>query len=251
MPAIELNDVWLDYPILGLNSRSLKRHLLRASTGGMISHDRDMTVVQALRGVSLSISSGDRVGLVGHNGAGKTTLLKLLAGVYSPLRGTRRVDGRVVSTINLGLGIEAEATGRESIIMRGMFLGLARAQIEQRLEEIIAFTELGPFIDLPVRTFSAGMIARLAFGIAVSVHGDILLMDEVIGAGDSAFRNKAEVALQNLIKSAGILVLASHSNDMIRRYCNKAVLLDHGQVLQHGCVEEVLAAYERQVEGAR
>lgn len=251
MPSIELNDVWLDYPILGLNSRSLKRRLLRASTGGLISHDRDMTVVQALRGVSLSIASGDRVGLVGHNGAGKTTLLKLLAGVYTPLRGTRQVDGRIVSTINLALGIEAEATGRESIVMRGMILGLTRLQIEQRLDEIIAFTELGPFIDLPVRTFSAGMIARLAFGIAISVHGDILLMDEVIGAGDAAFRNKAEVALQELIKSAGILVLASHSNDMIRRYCNRAVLLDHGQVVQQGGVDEVLSAYERAVAGAR
>jgi ABC-2 type transport system ATP-binding protein/lipopolysaccharide transport system ATP-binding protein len=243
MSSIEISHVCLDYPIVGMGSRSLKNHLLGAATGGLISSNEVVPVVKALRDISFSLQEGDRLGLVGHNGAGKSTLLKVLAGIYQPTQGAVKTRSRVVSTLNISLGMEPEATGYENIIIRGLLLGMKRAEINQKLDEIAAFTELGAYLNLPVRVYSSGMATRLAFATVTTMDSDILLMDEVIGTGDAAFMNKAEKRLNEFINRSKIIVLASHSDQVIKKFCNKALLLEHGQIIATGSPDEVITTY--------
>lgn len=243
MSSIEVQDLYLDYPLVGMGNRSLKNRILGAATGGFISVNEVVPVVKALQGIWFSLKEGDRLGLIGHNGAGKSTLLKVLAGIYQPTRGVVNRNGRIVSTLNLSLGIEPEATGFENIIIRGLLLGMKRAEVYQKLNEIAAFTELGEYLDLPVRIYSSGMATRLAFATVTAMDSDILLMDEVIGTGDADFMDKAEKRLNEFMNRSKIIVLASHSDSVIQRFCNKALLLEHGRVLSSGCTEEVLNAY--------
>lgn len=243
MSSIEIRNVHLDYPIVGMGNRSLKTHILGAATGGLISSGESVAIVKALRDVSLSLTEGDRLGLVGHNGAGKSTLLKIMAGIYQPTSGFVRVNGRIVSTLNISLGMEPEATGFENIVIRGLLLGMKRTEIYQKLDEIAAFTELGEYLDLPVRIYSSGMATRLAFATVTAMDADILLMDEVIGTGDASFMDKAERRLNEFLNRSKIIVLASHSDSVIQRFCNKALLLEHGHVASGGSVDEVLSLY--------
>lgn len=243
MRSIELNEVSLEYPVLGVGGQYLKKKILSAATGGLITGSKGTTSVKALREITFSLVEGDRLGLVGHNGAGKSTLLKLLAGIYMPTSGYLRVNGSVVSTLNLSLGFEPEATGLENIIIRGLLLGLSRKQINEKIEEIAEFTELGDYLKLPARIYSSGMMTRLAFATVTAIASDILLMDEVIGAGDAAFLEKAEKRLTSFMEKSKILVIASHSDETIKRFCNKAILLKHGNLIDFGPVDEVLASY--------
>lgn len=247
MSAIVANGVCLDYPIVGAGSRSLKNRILGAATGGLISAGDRIPVVNALRNVSFRISEGDRVGLIGHNGAGKSSLLKLLAGIYQPTAGELSISGRVVSTLNLSLGIEAEATGYENIVTRGLLLGMRKSEIMQKLDDIAAFTELGEYLEMPVRIYSSGMATRLAFATITAMNADILLMDEIIGTGDAAFMDKAERRLKDFMSRSKILVLASHHDAVIRKFCNKAIMLDHGKLVGIGEVEDMLALYRESV----
>lgn len=242
MAYLELDNISLKYPILGAN-RSFKNHIVKAATGGLISGSHKNLMVNALRNITLSIFDGDRIGLIGHNGAGKTTLLKILAGIYQPSSGTVKIDGKVVSTINISLGMEPEASGLENILIRGLLSGMRRKEIEEKIAEIAAFTELGDFINLPVRTYSSGMTTRLAFATVTAMDADILLMDEVIGTGDVSFLEKAENRLNSFMSRSKILVLASHSESTIRQFCNKALLLDHGQVVAFGDIDTVYDKY--------
>jgi ABC-2 type transport system ATP-binding protein/lipopolysaccharide transport system ATP-binding protein len=226
MSLIEVDNLCLDYPLVGMGNRSLKTHILGTATGGLISMGEVVPVVKALQGICFSLKEGDRLGLVGHNGAGKSTLLKVLAGIYQPTTGLVRSMGRIVSTLNLSLGMEPEATGFENIVIRGLLLGMKRAEIYQKLNDIAAFTELGEYLDLPV-------------------YSDILLMDEVIGTSDAAFMDKAEKRLNEFMSRSKIIVLASHENSLIKRFCNKAVLLEHGKIVSAGSTEEVLTTYHR------
>jgi ABC-type polysaccharide/polyol phosphate transport system ATPase subunit len=200
-------------------------------------------VVHALRGVSLRLQEGDRLGLIGHNGAGKSTLLRVLARIFQPTQGRVNSRGRIVSALNIALGIEEEATGRENIHIRGRLLGLGKAQITRKTDEIIAFTKLGDYIDMPVRIYSSGMEMRLAFSIITAMDSDILLMDEAIGAGDAAFISKAERRLKEFMNRTKILVLASHSENVIRTFCATCMLMEHGQVISVGATDEVLRVY--------
>lgn len=243
MSSIEVHDLSLDYPLVGMGNRSLKTHILGTATGGLISMGEVVPVVKALHGISLSLEEGDRLGLVGHNGAGKSTLLKVLAGIYQPTAGFVRRNGRVVSALNLSLGMEPEATGFENIVIRGLLLGMKRAEICQKLNDIAAFTELGDYLDLPVRIYSSGMATRLAFATITAMDSDILLMDEVIGTSDAAFMDKAEKRLNEFMNRSKIIVLASHEDSLIKRFCNKAVLLEHGKIVTAGSTEDVLATY--------
>jgi ABC-2 type transport system ATP-binding protein len=243
MSSIEAHNVYLDYPLVGMGNRSLKTHILGTATGGFISMGEAVPVVKALQGICLSLQEGDRLGLVGHNGAGKSTLLKVLAGIYQPTAGFVNRKGRIVSTLNLSLGMEPEATGFENIIIRGLLLGMKRAEIDQKLNEIAAFTELGEYLDLPVRIYSSGMATRLAFATVTAMDSDILLMDEVIGTSDAAFMDKAEKRLNEFMNRSKIIVLASHSDSVIQRFCNRALLLEHGRIVFSGGTEEVLSAY--------
>src|ERR1043166_3813428 len=248
MPSIDLDNVSVMFPVYSAGSRSLKNALVAATTGGRMGGDAKQFVIQALDQVSLELRGGARGALIGHNGAGKTTLLRVLAGIYEPRIGSVRIDGRVTPMFDINLGIDPESTGYENIILRGLYLGLTRAEILARRDGVAEFTELGPFLDIPVRTYSAGMQARLAFAMATCIEPEILLLDEGIGAGDASFLEKANERLDQFIQKAGILVLATHSIDLVRRLCNRAILMEHGRMMWGGGVEEGLALYhERQI----
>jgi lipopolysaccharide transport system ATP-binding protein len=232
MSSIRLVNCGLQLPIYGTINRSLKGAVLASATGGRIaSSSRHVTLVQALKGVSLEIQPGDRVGLMGHNGSGKTSLLRLLAGIYEPTSGEVHIRGKVSSFINLGLGLDPEATGNENIVLCGLMFGLGFDEIRRLTPSILEFSGLGEFIDMPVRTYSSGMVMRLVFSIVTSVDAEILLMDEWLSVGDAEFVAHADVRLKALIKTSSILVLASHSEDAIREHCNMLVRLEHGEVV--------------------
>jgi ABC-2 type transport system ATP-binding protein len=249
MSLIEVSHAHLDYPLVGIGSRSLKTRLLGAATGGLISSGDAVPVVKALRDVTFMLKKGDRLGLVGHNGAGKSTLLKVLAGIYQPTSGAVNARGRIVSTLNISLGMELEATGFENIIIRGLLMGMKRSEINKKLDEIAIFTELGEYLNMPVRIYSSGMATRLAFATVTAMDSDILLMDEVIGTGDAAFMDKAENRLNEFMNRSKIIVLASHSDQVIKKFCNKAILLEHGQIISEGNPDEVIDAYHRRLVG--
>jgi len=249
--ALSLDNVSLEFPVYNTHARSLKRSLLHMTTGGRIGlSGNDLVVVKSLSDISLEFVHGDRIALLGHNGAGKTTLLRVLAGAYEPTGGTVRRTGRVAALFDLMLGMDPEATGEENITIRAMLMGLSRGQIVEKRQAIAAFTELGDYLQMPIRTYSSGMLLRLGFGISTSIEPDILLMDEWLAAGDAAFIAKAQARLEELIGNTGILVLASHSIGLIKRICNKAVWMEKGVVRQFGEVGEVSDAYRASVGAA-
>lgn len=233
MVSIRAHDLHLNYQVrekLTLRPRDKRV----PQTGGTISGTGARRVVTALDGVSFELEAGDRLGLVGANGAGKTTLLKVLYGIYEPTAGTLDIRGKVDALFNINLGFRPEATGRRNILLRGLINGWTEAQIAERTEEIIEFSELGEFIDMPFKSYSQGMGARLAFAIATALEPEILLMDEWIGAGDASFQAKATERMNQLAKKAGIIVLASHSEELLAKTCNKRLELEKGRVTAFG-----------------
>ncbi|WP_367066292.1 ABC transporter ATP-binding protein [Oryzisolibacter sp. LB2S] len=231
MACIYMEGVSVRFPIYGAGASSLKKTLVASVTGGRIGKETGVTVVQALNDISIELRSGDRLGLVGHNGAGKSTLLRTIAGIYEPSAGTLVREGSVASLIDPSLGIEPDATGYENIVLRGLVMGLSKNQISTLTPEIAEFSGLGDYLDMPVRTYSTGMAMRLAFSISTSVQADILLMDEWLSVGDAEFTNKAEQRMRDVVSRSGILVLASHSPDLLARECNKIVHLEHGCIV--------------------
>lgn len=244
MARIEFNDVRLDFPIYNANGRSLKNQLIKVATGGQLNTDQQGRVlVRALEGLTFTLNDGDRVGILGHNGAGKSTLLRLLSGVYFPSGGTVNIDGEIGSLIDISLGIDHEATGRENIFIRGSLLGLSKAFINQNIDEIINFSELGSFIDMPVRTYSSGMHLRLAFSVSTILHPEILLMDEWLNIGDESFKQKANERMNDLVGKTDILVIATHSKEQLLQTCNRAIWLEHGKIQMDDEITKVAAAY--------
>jgi len=241
---IEVKKVSLNFPILGYN-RSLKNIILNKATGGILSNEENSISVKALNNISFTFNDGDRVGLIGHNGAGKSTLLKLLAGVYIPTSGEVNIKGKVVSTINPQCGIEEEATGIENIFTFGLMQGLSKKEIKNKLREICEFTDLGSFLDMPVRIYSSGMLSRLSFAVITSLDANIIIMDELIGVSDSKFIEKANKRLTEFMDRSNILVIASHSEYLIRSLCNKALLLDHGIIKAYGDIDKVFLEYKK------
>lgn len=233
MARIIAKDVCVEFPVYEASKRSLKRALVRAATGGMLAVDSSQHVmVRALNALSFDFRDGDRVGLLGHNGSGKSTLLRVLAGAYEPVSGTVDVDGKVASMLNVWLGMIIDATGRENIFLRGAVMGLKPKEIDAVVDDIVEFSELGDYIDMPLRTYSSGMQMRLAFSIATSVAADIVLMDEWLSAGDASFAEKAQRRLNSLLDRTGIFIVASHNEAMINRTCNKIMRLDHGNLVE-------------------
>ena len=244
--SIRVTDLTLRFPVYGVDSKSLKKHLARITVGGKLGRTgMGATEVTALSNINLELRSGDRLGLIGHNGSGKTTLLRALAGAYEPDEGTIDVHGQIAAMLDLNLGIDPSATGLDNIRLRGRIAGLSAKEIEQRMQEIGEFTGLGPFLAMPLKTYSAGMQARLAFAVATAVHADVILMDEWIAVGDADFQKLAHKRILELMERAGILVLASHDLELIRLYCNKVMRIESGvasKIMDVKKLDELLAA---------
>jgi len=236
-----LRNVSVNFPVLSFRDRSLRSRFVGAVT--LRRAPARPHIITALNDVSLDIRAGDRVGLIGANGAGKTTLLRVLAGIYHPTSGGVDVRGRCLSLFDLSAGFDEEATGYENIMRRGLVIGARRSEIDARRAEIAEFTELGDRLDLPLRTYSSGMMLRLIFAVATAVEGEIVLLDEWIGVGDQQFRTKARQRLDEIVARAGILVLASHDVDLIKSTCNRAILLEAGRIVAAGPTEDILGRY--------
>ncbi len=244
MARISAYDLHVHLPVFNFHSQSLKKTALRAGTGGRIHADAKAVMIEALRAIDFEIEDGDRIGLIGPNGAGKTTLLRTLAGVYHPTAGTLEIEGRLVPMLSVGIGMYEDASGYENIRNLGVALGMMPEEIEAKYDEIAAFTELGEYLELPVYTYSAGMRTRLSFAVATAIEAEILLLDEVISAGDASFVHKASARFRQLLQRTRILVLASHSPQWIAESCNKAMLLVDGRIADFGDVDSILRAYE-------
>jgi ABC-type polysaccharide/polyol phosphate transport system ATPase subunit len=245
MASLNLMAVSVDFPIYG-TQRSLRRALFARATGGLIAGGQDghqAVVIKALTNVSLQLQDGDRLGLIGHNGAGKSTLLKVMAGIYEPTSGCVFADGHIAPLLDLLPTMDPEDTGYEAIVTAGLLLGMTRREIERKIPEIERFSELGDYLSLPVKTYSTGMSTRLGFSLATTLEPEILLIDEGIGAGDSRFAERATARMKEFIGRTSILVLASHSDELIETICNKAALLRAGRVVTIGPVAEVLSQY--------
>ncbi len=227
--SIAVSDLTLRFPVYGVDAKSLKKSLAVVTVGGRLGSSlTGATEVTALSKVNIQLKAGDRLGLIGHNGSGKTTLLRALSGAYEPDEGQIEIHGQIASLLDLNLGIDPSATGYDNIRLRGRIAGLTAREIEGKLEEIGEFTGLGPFLAMPLKTYSAGMQARLAFAVATAVEADVLLMDEWIAVGDAQFQKIAHRRLLSLMERAGILVLASHDIELIRLYCNKVMVMKGG-----------------------
>ena len=245
MASIRLDDVSLTFTIRQQRLVTFKEYLLR----GMFLQSRNPKVaVHALRNITLHASRGDRIGVIGHNGAGKSTLLKLLAGIYPPSSGTRKVDGKVCSLFDIALGFENEASGWENIKYRAYLLGETPTTLRKKIYSIAEFSELGDFLHLPVRYYSTGMLVRLAFSISTAVMPEILLIDEVLSAGDQAFQVKARNRMNDMMNAARLMVMVSHDLSSIRKLCDRVIWLQQGTIMAEGEPDEVIPLYSGETE---
>jgi ABC-type polysaccharide/polyol phosphate transport system ATPase subunit len=243
MASLQLDDVSLRYPIFSPRSQSIKT-LLLTKLGGAVSSHNNTVVIEALRNVSLQLNDGDRLGIVGHNGAGKTTLLRVMSQVYEPQQGKVNIEGSLCCFVDIIQGMDTEANGWDNIIFRGVFLGLTFEQAKALSPSIAEFSELGEYLNMPVRTYSSGMFMRLAFAITTSVYPEIILMDEMIGAGDASFYDKTISRVTQMVDRTKIVVVATHSNFIISKFCNKIVWLEKGRVKDFGSVDTILPKFE-------
>lgn len=244
MARIDLKNVFVSFPIYNVNARSIKKDFIRLATGGAVVQNANQhVIIHALHDISFSLQKGDRVGLIGHNGSGKSTLLRLLARIYEPTAGQLRINGNTSPMLDIMHGIETELTGCDNIQTRGRILGLTSKQIKEKTQEIAEFTGLGDYLSMPIRTYSTGMMVRLAFAISTSIQPDILLIDEIFGAGDANFMDKARQRMMSLFDQSSIVVMTTHSDELIQEFCNKALLLEGGRIKYFGSVDKALQTY--------
>lgn len=230
MAEISFRNATIRYPVYGSHGMSLRSHLLRVATGGNIEQDARTTVVTALKDVSFTLRDGDAVGLIGHNGSGKSTLLRTMAGIYPPSSGSVTLKGKTSTVFEIGAGLDHELSGYDNIIHLGMMMGMSYGEAKALTPDIEEFTELGDFLQLPIRTYSSGMTMRLMFAVATAVTPEILLLDEMFSTGDAGFQEKSLARIRRLIGSAKIFVFASHDHALIRTYCNRIFKLEHGHM---------------------
>jgi lipopolysaccharide transport system ATP-binding protein len=242
-PRIDINGVSVFFPLYHGNSRSLKKTVVAAASGRLGQDKQSRVVVEALRDISFSLTSGDRLGLIGGNGAGKTTLLRTIAGIYEPVMGRVRVQGSLSALLDTALGMNIEGTGRENIMLRGLYDGLSRSELARLEDDVAEFAGLGDFLDLPLRTYSSGMVVRLGFAMATAIRPQILLMDEWFLAGDSEFMEKARKRLEDMVRGAEILVLSTHQAVIVQNWCTRVLWLDQGRIRADGAPDTVLESY--------
>ncbi len=241
--AIELTNVCVNFNLNKEKVDDFKDYIIK-----LVKGEIKYTEFKALENINLEVKKGDHLGVFGLNGAGKSTLMKIIAGVLKPSSGKSETSGRIVPLIELGAGFDPQYTGRENIFLYGSVLGYRRDFISAHYKEIVAFSELGDFIDVPLKNYSSGMKARLGFAIATVVKPQILILDEVLSVGDAKFKKKCMERMNGMMSSGTTVILVSHSPAQVRQLCNKAIILDHGHLIQYGDVEEVTQAYERMVE---
>ena len=241
--SIDAHDVAVLFPLYHGNSRSLKKLLVAAASGRLAEDQQHRVVVRALSDINFSLKSGERLGLVGSNGAGKTTLLRVLAGIYEPIFGSVRVHGTLNALLDPSLGMNPELTGRENIMLRGLYNGLSQPMLARLEEDVIEFSELSDFIDLPMRIYSSGMAVRLGFALATAIRPRILLMDEWFLAGDAGFMEKAKLRLEDMVRAADILVLTTHSDPIVREWCTRVIWLEKGRIRADGPAAEIMDQY--------
>ena len=242
-PRIDITGVSVFFPLYHGNSRSLKKTVVAAASGRLGQDKQSRVVVEALRDISFSLTHGDRLALVGGNGAGKTTLLRTLAGIYEPVMGRVRVQGSLSALLDTSLGMNIEGTGRENIMLRGLYNGLSRNELARLEEDVAEFAGLGDFLDLPLRTYSSGMLVRLGFAMATAIRPQILLMDEWFLAGDAEFMEKARTRLEDMVRGAEILVLSTHLTSVVQTWCTRVLWLDQGRIRDDGVPDAVLERY--------
>lgn len=230
MAEIRFDNVTIRYPVYGSHGMSLRSHLMRVATGGNIEKDAGTTMITALKDVSFTLKDGDAVGLIGHNGSGKSTMLRTMAGIYPADSGRITRIGQTATVFEIGAGLDYELSGYDNIIHLGMMMGLSYSEAKALTPDIEEFTELGDFLQLPIRTYSSGMTMRLMFAVATAVTPEILLIDEMFSTGDAGFQEKSLNRLRKLIASAKIFVFASHDHHLIKTYCNRIFQLEHGQL---------------------
>lgn len=246
MAILSLNNVSVEFSVYQGGARSIKKALLASSIKRNVVRDsHDRINVNALTDLTFEVRDGDRIGLVGANGAGKSTLLKVLAGILAPTRGRFHSAGYITSLLDIGAGLNTDSTGRENILLRGMYMGIHPREMRKHVDDIVAFTELGPYIDMPVRIYSSGMMVRLLFAISTTIPPEILIMDEWLSAGDAKFLSRAKLRMEAFVQKSSILVLASHSVGLVKEWCNRALLLENGHQKCLGSPDEVIAAYSQ------
>jgi ABC-2 type transport system ATP-binding protein len=242
LAAIILDDVSIDIPIYDVSRASLRKALLGRTIGGRFAQSGSHLTVKALKNVTFEAHDGDRIALVGDNGSGKSTLLRVASKVYPPTGGRVAITGNISPMFDATLGMSMDATGMENIQIAGTIWGLTRTQIKNSVDDIAEFTELGDYLKVPVRTYSNGMMLRLAFAIATARDPEVLLIDEIIGVGDATFFGKAFARLRKLAQRSRILMVAAHQNDLLRQLCDKAIWLSHGSLVQYDDIQTVIAA---------
>lgn len=241
---IDINNLNVDFPVYSNTSRSIKKQLFKSNIFKRVTEiDSSHVAVNALQNLNIRFNSGDRIGIVGKNGAGKSTFLRVLNGIYQPSSGDLSVSGNLNALIDIGLGLDSEATGRENIVLQGLLLRMPYAEILSKVDEIVAFSELGEFVDLPISSYSSGMLLRLAFSIYTATAPDILVMDEWLSVGDLVFQKKAEKRLLDMVETSKIVIMASHSEELIRAISNRVIWFDNGQIIRDGTPDTICKEY--------
>lgn len=241
MNAIELTNVCIDYPLDSDDGYSLKNALLNFVPKGRMPRAK---YYRALSNISITIRQGERLGIIGLNGAGKSTLLRVMAGIFEPSAGTAKINGKVSPLLDFATGFEEHHSGLENIRIRLMFLGESEESIRRKIPEIAEFSELGEFLHRPARTYSTGMFLRLAFAASTAIEPEILVADEVVGAGDAQFAEKAKARIETLLAHDRTTVLSSHSMELVRRFCHRVIWLHKGSIIADGETDEVIKEYE-------
>lgn len=236
--AVDVNHVTMRYNISSQKVDNLKEYFIKFVKKEILFNE-----FLALNDVTFQVKKGDRLGILGLNGAGKSTLLKVIAGVQKPSEGSVKVKGRIVPLLELGAGFDKEYTGAENIYLYGTVLGYSKEFIREKYDEIVEFSELGKFIDVPVKNYSSGMKSRLGFAIATVVQPDVLILDEVLAVGDAKFRKKCEAKIQSMFDSGVTVLFVSHSLPQVKRICNKGIILEHGQLIAKGDIEDIATIY--------